>query len=128
MLAHADFVVLVAPHTDRTAGMIDAEAFGAMKPGSVLINIGRGALVEERALLAALQSGKLRGAVLDVVAHEPLPADHALWDLENVFLFPHSASTSRNENRRLVELFCDNLERYLTGGELRNVFDRESQY
>lgn len=128
MLPQADFVCLVCPHTPETEGMMDQGAFAAMKPGSVLINIGRGALVEEAALLEALRTGPLQGAVLDVAHEEPLPAADPLWDLENVILFPHSASTSRQENRRLTELFCDNLGRYLAGRPLRNVFELARLY
>lgn len=123
MLAEADYVCLVCPHTPETEGMLDSDAFAVMKPGSVLINIGRGALVDEQALLHALAHGPLRGAVLDVASQEPLPAEHPLWDMENVIIFPHSASTSRNENKRLTDLFIDNLTRYHKGAPLRNVFD-----
>lgn len=128
MLGQADYVCLVAPHTRETEGMIDAAAFAAMKPGSVLINIGRGALVQEADLLRALEHGPLRGAVLDVAAQEPLPPDHPLWDMDNVIIYPHSASTSAQENRRLTDLFVDNLERHLAGRPLRNVFEPERMY
>lgn len=128
MLSEADFICLASPHTPETEEMIDREAFAAMKPGSVLINIGRGALVQEDALLHSLRHGPIRGAVLDVAPQEPLAEDHPLWDMENVILFPHSASTSQNENRRLVDLFCDNLERYLFDQPLRNVFDMARLY
>ncbi|MDZ7802244.1 MAG: D-2-hydroxyacid dehydrogenase [Trueperaceae bacterium] len=128
MLEGADYVVVATPLTPETQGMIDAAAFGAMKQGSVLINIGRGAVVEEMALLHALKQGPLAGAVLDVAPQEPLPSNHPLWTLDNVILFPHSASTSRKENDRLVELFCDNLTRYLDGRPLRNVYDPARRY
>jgi phosphoglycerate dehydrogenase-like enzyme len=128
MLGEADFVCLALPHTPETEGLMDHYAFKAMKSDSVLINIGRGSLVEEEALLNALTSGTLRGAVLDVAPQEPLPPEHPLWSMDNVIIFPHSASTSRNENRRLVNLFCDNLERYLEGRPLRNIFDPERLY
>lgn len=123
MLPRADFVCLACPHTPETEGMMDRRALGAMKAGSVLINIGRGALVDETALLHALRHGPLQGAVLDVAHQEPLPEDDPLWSLDNVIIFPHSASTSRQENRRLTDLFCDNLARYLRGEPLKNVFD-----
>ncbi len=128
MLPEADFVCLVCPHTPETEGMMDEEAFTAMKPGSVLINIGRGALVQERSLLNALVDGPMQGAVLDVAPQEPLPETHPLWSMENVILFPHSASTSRQENRRLTELFCDNLRCYLRDEPLRNVFVYDRLY
>ena len=128
MLAQADYVCLVCPHTPETEGMMDSAAFMAMKPGSVLINIGRGALVDEAALLSALRGGPLQGAVLDVAMTEPLSPESPLWDMENVILFPHSASTSRNENRRLTDLFIDNLRRYQKGEPLRNTFDFSRLY
>ncbi len=128
MLPQADFVCLACPHTPETEGMMDKQAFGAMKAGSVLINIGRGALVDETALLHALHHGPMRGAVLDVAHQEPLPENDPLWSLENVIIFPHSASTSRQENRRLTDLFCDNLARYLQGEPLRNVFEMSRLY
>ena len=128
MLNQSDFIVLIAPHTPETENMIDAAALKATKQGSVLINIGRGALVEEEALLESLKSNQLGGAVLDVTAVEPLPEEHPLWATENVFIFPHSASTSKNENRRLTDLFIDNLKRYLDGEPLKNVFELERMY
>ena len=128
MLAQGDAVVLIAPHTPATENMVDAAALSATKRGALLINIGRGALVEEAALLKALNSGQLGGAVLDVMPAEPLPAGHPLWEMENVFIFPHSASTSKNENRRLTDLFIDNLNRYLDGQPLKNVFEPERMY
>ena len=128
MLAQADHVCLVAPYTRETAGLMDEAAFAAMKPGSVLINIGRGGLVEEDALLRALRDGPLQGAVLDVTPTEPLPEGHALWSMDNVIVFPHSASTSVRENGRLTSLFCENLRRYLDQEPLRNVFDPSRQY
>jgi phosphoglycerate dehydrogenase-like enzyme len=99
-----------------------------MKPGAVLINIGRGQLVDEPALIEALRSGHLGGAALDVFATEPLPANSPLWDLPNVLVTPHSMSTALDENERLVDLFCENLRRYLAGQPLRNVFDPARGY
>ena len=128
MLPEADFVCLICPHTPETEGMMDEAAFAAMKPGSVLINIGRGALVREDALLEALKHGPIQGAVLDVAPQEPLPETHSLWDMENVILFPHSASTSRQENRRLTDLFCANLRCYLNNEPLQNVFVYDRLY
>lgn len=128
MLAEVDVVVLILPHTPETQGVFDAKAFDAMKPGAIFINIGRGAVVDEQALMGALSSGKLQGAVLDVVAQEPLPTEHPLWRFDNVFIFPHSASTSKNENRRMVDLFLENLERYQLGQPLKNVFDLKRFY
>ncbi len=128
MLAEADVVVMTAPHTPVTDQMLDAAAFAAMRDGAYFINIGRGATVDEPALLAALQSGKLAGAALDVFAEEPLPAASPFWKMPNVLVSPHSASTSDKENERITELFCDNLRRYLDGRPLRNVLDVERLY
>ena len=128
MLAESDVLVLIAPHTPETENMIDAAAFAALKDNALLINIGRGALVDEQAMLEALNLKKLAGAVLDVAATEPLPAEHPLWTQENVFVFPHSASTSRNENRRLTRRFIDNLHCFLEGRPLTSVFDAKRLY
>ncbi len=128
MIGDADYVVLIAPHTRETVGMMDAAAFAAMKPGSVLINIGRGTLVQEPALLDALDHGPLAGAVLDVTPVEPLPEGHPLWARDDVIVFPHSASTSVRENERLTDLFLDNLRRFRTGEPLRNVYDPVREY
>lgn len=128
MLAEADVVIMTAPHTPVTDKMLDEAAFAAMRDGAYFINIGRGATVDEPALIAALQSGKLSGAALDVFAEEPLPAESPLWDMPNVLVSPHSASTSDKENERLTDLFCDNLRRFLDGRPLRNVLDTERLY
>lgn len=128
LAARADYLCLVVPHTDETENMVDASILAQMKPDSVLINIGRGALVDEAALIDTLQTKRIRGAVLDVAATEPLPKDNPLWDMDNVLIFPHSASTSVQENTRLVDLFCDNMTRYLAGEPLINVIDLERLY
>ncbi len=128
LLAGADYVCLITPHTPETEGLMDEAAFAAMKPGAVLINIARGAVVHEPALLAALNAGRLAHAALDVAAVEPLPADSPLWAHPNVTIYPHSASTGEHENERLVQLFCDNLRRYLAGEPLLNRLDTERMY
>jgi len=128
LLAEADYLCLVTPHTPETEGMMDARAFAAMKRGAVLVNIGRGALVDEGALIEALDSGQVAGAVLDVARREPLPAESPLWARDDVIIFPHSAATSRQENRRLTELFINNLGRYLAGQPLRNCYQAERMY
>ncbi len=128
VLPQADFLVLAAPHTDATESMIGAPEFTALPPGSVVINIGRGALIDEAALIDALQSGHVGGAYLDVFAEEPLPAESPLWDMPNVLVCPHSASTSDGENARIVHLFCENLKRWQDGRELLNVLDTEQLY
>ena len=121
VLGEAEHLVLIAPHTPETEGMIGARELALMPEGAVLINIARGALVDEQALIEALRSGRLAGAGLDVFAEEPLPDDSPLWEMPNVLVSPHSASTSDRENSRLTELFCQNLRRFLDGEPLINV-------
>jgi phosphoglycerate dehydrogenase-like enzyme len=128
LLAQAEFLVLVAPHTDASQGLIGPAELGTLPRGAVLINIGRGALVDESALIDSLRGGHLGGAALDVFAAEPLPTDSPLWDLPNVIISPHSASTSVRENGRLTDLFCDNLRRYVGGQPLHNVLDVDALY
>jgi phosphoglycerate dehydrogenase-like enzyme len=98
--------------------MIDAAAFGRMHSGAVLVDVGRGGVVDETVLVHALGAGQLAGAALDVFATEPLPADSPLWWLPNVLLGPHTAGPSVRENERIVALFAENLRRYLVGDEL----------
>jgi phosphoglycerate dehydrogenase-like enzyme len=128
LLHESDYVVLIVPLTPETTGLLGKAELSAMKSGAVLINVGRGQLVDEPALVDALRSGHLGGAALDVFASEPLPASSPLWDLPNVLVTPHSMSTALGENELMVDLFCDNLRRYLAGEVLRNVFDRERGY
>ncbi len=123
VLPQAQNLVLIAPHTSETAGMIGAQELALLPAGAVFINIGRGALVDEPALIDSLRSGHLLGAGLDVFATEPLPGDSPLWDMENVICVSHSASTSWRENERITQLFCQNLRNYLEGKPLLNVYD-----
>jgi phosphoglycerate dehydrogenase-like enzyme len=127
-LPDADFVVLSAPLTDATRALIGERELGAMKGTAYLVNIARGALVDEPALAAALESGSIAGAYLDVTETEPLPKEAGLWSLPNLFLTPHSSSSSTEFERRAVELFRDNLERFRTGRPLRNLVDYEAGY
>ena len=128
LLRAADVLVLAVPQTPETAGLIGKAELELLPPGAILINIARGAVVDEEAMIDALRSGRLSGAALDVFAREPLPESSPLWDMPNVLISPHSASTVDIENARLTDLFCDNLERYLRGAPLRNVFDRTRLY
>jgi len=121
VLPKAEYLVLIAPHTDETAKMIAEKEFSLMPKGSVLINIGRGALVDEKALIKALETGHLAGAGLDVFEVEPLPKDSPFWDMPNVIVSPHSASTTNNENKLITDIFCNNLVRYLAGEDLINL-------
>ena len=128
VLARSEYLVLVIPHTDATDNLIGASELARLPPGAVLINIGRGALVDEGALVDALQSGHLAGAALDVFAEEPLPTASPLWDMPTVLISPHSGSTSDRENARITDLFCDNLRRFLAGRPLTNVLDVKQLY
>jgi glyoxylate/hydroxypyruvate reductase A len=122
-LVQAENLVLSAPHTPETEGMIGAAELACLPEGAVIINIGRGALIDEDALIETLRSGHLLGAGLDVFREEPLPNDSPLWDMDNVIVSPHSASTVVRENERIVELFRRNLRRYLDGQPLLNRLD-----
>jgi len=130
MLSLADAVVVCAPHTPETEDLFDRAAFAAMRPGVVFINIGRGPLVDEDALLEALRDGTIRFAGLDVFREEPLPTSSPLWDAPNVLVNPHSAGTSVHENGRIVEIFIHNLRCFLSGrhDEMRNVLDIGRMY
>ena len=128
LLAESDFIVLAAPLTPETQDMINAETLAMVKPGSWLINVARGRLVDERALLRALRDGPLGGAVLDTFRDEPLPPLSSFYDLENVILTPHTAWSSGRVLDRSVELFCDNLRRFAAGEPLLNVVDPTAGY
>jgi phosphoglycerate dehydrogenase-like enzyme len=128
VLRQSDYVVLSVPSSAETVGMIGGAQLAELKPDAILINIARGALVDEPALIDALRGGRLGGAALDVVSREPLSADSPLWDLPNVLVTPHSMSTATTENEWLTDLFCDNLRRYLKGEPLRNQVDKIRGY
>jgi glyoxylate/hydroxypyruvate reductase len=128
LLPDADVVVLAVPHTALTHRLLDARRLALLRPDAILVNIARGDVVDEAALVDALRAGRLRGAALDVFEQEPLPAESPLWDLPNVFVCPHSASTVAAENERIVELFRKNIRRYLDGRPLVNLLDKEQLY
>ncbi len=127
-LAAGDFVVICAPLLASTRHLIDTAAFDAMKPGARLIDVSRGGVVDQSALVAALQSRRLAGAVLDVFEREPLPETSPLWDLDDVIITPHCSSVYDGWERRAAEMFCDNLERRLAGRPLSNVVDPTRGY
>jgi len=127
VLGGIDALVLACPLTPETQGLIGAAELAALPEGALLINIARGPVVDEPALVEALRS-RLGGAALDVATVEPLPADSPLWDLPNVLISPHSASTVDAENGRIVDIFLANLQRYLDGKPLINRFDRTRGY
>jgi phosphoglycerate dehydrogenase-like enzyme len=123
LAGRADAMVVSLPLTDQTAGLVDRATIERLPPGCIFVNIGRGAVVDEPALVDALRDRRIAGAVLDVFATEPLPADSSLWTLPNVLVTPHAAALSARENERITELFVDNLRRYLDGRPLRNLVE-----
>lgn len=127
-LAGADHVVVTLPDTPGTRGLLDEAAFAACKPGAMIYNIGRGSVIDTAALVAALQSGHLGGAGLDVTEPEPLPAESPLWDMENVLITSHTSGASPRYWERQEALVSDNLSRYLEGRPLRNLVDFEHAY
>lgn len=120
VLPLADFVVLTCPLTPETEGLMNAAAFAAMRPGAYLVNVARGRVVDEAALIGALRSGTIAGAGLDCVHEEPLPASSVIWDLPNVLVTPHSAGETRRYETRLVDLLLDNISRAAAGEPLMN--------
>ena len=128
LLPEADYVVVAAPLTSATRGMVDAAAFAAMKPSALLVNIARGPLVDEVALVEALRSGRIAGAALDTFDHEPLPADHPLWTLPGVMITPHATANSPRMRERQVDLFLENLQRFRSGQPLLNIVDKAAGY
>ena len=125
MLAASDVVALCAPLTAETRHLMNGARFAAMKPGAILINVTRGELVEQEALIAALESGRLGGAGLDVVHSEPLAADDPLWRQPNVVMTPHTAGASQLRAGRNMARFIENLGRYRNGEPLLGVVDKE---
>jgi phosphoglycerate dehydrogenase-like enzyme len=128
LLGESDFIVLAAPLTPETEEMINDETLAMVKPGAWLINVARGRLIDERALLRALRDGPLGGAVLDTFRDEPLPPMSSFYDLPNVIVTPHTAWSSGRVLDRSVELFCDNLRRFAKGEPLLNVVDPAAGY
>ncbi len=128
VLPDTDILVIAAPDTPDTVNLIDRRRLSLLPARAVVVNVGRGSLIDEQAMIEMLQTGRLRGAGLDVFAKEPLPDDSPLWAMPNVIVSPHSASTVVQENDRLVDLFIENLHRYLDGRPLVNVFDHARRY
>lgn len=128
LLGESDFIVLAAPLTPETEDMINDTTLAMVKPGAWLINVARGRLIDERALLRALRDGPLGGAVLDTFRDEPLPPMSSFYDLANVIVTPHTAWSSGRVLDRSVELFCDNLRRFAAGEPLLNVVDPAAGY
>lgn len=128
LLPQADYVVLATPLTATTRGMFDADAFRRMKSSAYLINIARGQIVDTDALLDALHSRRIAGAALDALPVEPLPPDHPLWKAPNVWITPHISYSSPRTRERVIDLFFENLRRYLQGEPLLNAVDKTAGY
>ena len=128
VIAQADYLVLAVPETPLTHGMMTRQRLFAMKPGSVLINVARGRLVDEAALLDALDSGPLRGAGLDVFHREPLPPGHPFYAHPKVLMTPHVSATTRRFWERETDLIADNIGRFVRGEPLRNLVDKAAGY
>ena len=128
LLERADWLVLAVPHTPETRGLIGRGQLARMKPGAVLVNLGRGALVDQGALLDALEHGRLAGAALDVFEHEPLDAGSPLWSLPQVIVTPHISGLGPRYWERSVELFARNLRAFMAGEPLVNVVDKRAGY
>ena len=128
LLAQSDFVLIGTPLTDETRNLIGAAELHAMKPTAFIVNIARGGIVEEAALVSALKENWIAGAGLDVFDKEPLPAESELWKLQNALIAPHVSSMTPNYDDRVVELFSENLRRYLRGDALLNLVDRQAGY
>lgn len=126
--AASDYLAVAAPLTEETRGLVGEAAIRAMRPGAVLINVGRGPVVDERALLGALEEGRIRGAALDVFEQEPLPEGHPFYRLDNVLLSPHCADHTVGWRAQSMEVFLDNFERFRQGLPLRNVVDKRLGY
>ncbi|HOT91754.1 MAG TPA: D-2-hydroxyacid dehydrogenase [Anaerolineae bacterium] len=126
LLNLSDYVVVTVPYTSQTDGMIGATEIAQMKPGALLVGISRGRIIDEAALIAALKRGHLRGAALDVFAQEPLPPDSELWDMPNVLITPHAAGGTQFEAQYILDIFCENLERFRRGDfPLRNQVNKK---
>jgi phosphoglycerate dehydrogenase-like enzyme len=126
LLNISDYVVVTVPYTAQTDGMIGAAEIAQMEPGALLVGISRGRIIDEDALIAALKSGHLRGAALDVFTQEPLLPESELWDMPNVLITPHAAGGTQFEAAHILEIFSENLDRFLSGDlPLRNQVDKQ---
>jgi len=128
MLPQCDYVVAAAPLTRETQGMIGAGEFAAMKRDAIIMNIGRGPVIDESAMIEALRSGRIRGAALDVFEVEPLPAESPLWEMENVLLSPHCTDHTRDWLADAANFFAEQLGRWRAGEPLKNIVDKKAGY
>lgn len=128
LCAEADVVMIACPATAETQGLIGAEQLALMKPTGIIVNIARGGIIDEPALIECLTEGRIAGAGLDVTKVEPLPEDDPLWDTPRLVITPHIAGWSNDRSRSVVRFFCDNLRRYKAGEPLRNLVDQQQGY
>jgi phosphoglycerate dehydrogenase-like enzyme len=128
MVARVHHVVVATPLTEETHHLIGDGVLGAMRPGAILVNVGRGKVVDETALLAALDQGRVRAAALDVFEHEPLPPDHPFWRMENVLISPHTADHTKDWEANTMEPFLENARRFRDGETLLNPIDKRLGY
>ncbi|HEX6970946.1 MAG TPA: D-2-hydroxyacid dehydrogenase [Limnochordia bacterium] len=128
LLAEADFVVLALPNTPATRGILSAERIRRMKRGAYVCNVGRGASIDEQALIDALRDGHLGGAAIDAFTTEPLPPKSPLWEMPNVIITPHASGRSPDNDPRRMAIFCENLRRFVAGEPLLNVLDMDAGY
>jgi len=125
LMSRSDVVMIACPLTDETRHLINAENLALMKPTAYFINVARGPIVDQSALIEVLKAGKIAGAGLDVTEVEPLDKDSPLWEMDNVILTPHAAGGSQHRPRRTIEFFCDNIKRYMKGEPLNNVVRKD---
>jgi phosphoglycerate dehydrogenase-like enzyme len=128
LLRESDVVVIAVPLTPKTQHLFDASAFQAMKSSAFLVNIARGEVCDEQALIQAMEQKQIAGAALDVFEHEPLPSESPLWNMSNVFVTPHISGITSHYNARAATIFEANLQQYLAGKQLYNVVDRSRGY
>ena len=128
LMALSDFIAVTLPLTAETRNFVGARELAAVRPGAYLVNVGRGEVIDQNALIQALTNGQLGGAGLDVMVPEPLPRDNPLWDMENVILTPHTAGPNRRYQDDCIRIFVENLRRFVSGRELINVVDVRRGY
>lgn len=128
LMEKSDYLVVAAPLTEETRGMVNAEAFQHAKSGLILINLGRGPVINEAAMIEALKSATIGGAALDVFSVEPLPDDSVLWDIPNILLSPHNADMTVDFQHKSVQLFCRNCHRFIAGETLLCEVNKSAGY
>lgn len=128
LLPLADLILVCVPLLPATGNLLDAEALAQVKPGAVLVDVSRGGVVAEAALVEALRDGRLKGAALDVFETEPLPAESPFWSLPNAIVTPHCSSVYDGWRRRSIDMFCENLSRYRQGAPMSRVVEPDRGY